>query len=197
MHSLVHQETPRVLQLPDGLTGRLPSAVVSGASHFLVLLAEHTQHAAVLSFSSSDNRFGQLGNPSAPVDQLAHVEFFDGLQPSMLAAGVGAPLEREGCSFDDADSRTGLTQRSDHTGRSPLRLWFGCKGSAGWLLFGRRADACRSGRCGRKRCSRAARLHLSGVRKCTHRCGHVERSPLGHRKQWVCTSVVFKQGAQN
>lgn len=122
---LVDQQKPRVLHLPKELTAP-PSALVAGASHFLVLIGVHTQHAAVLSFSSSDNRFGQLGDPNAPVDQLNHIDFFDGLQPTTLAAGVCPSLLCKSCFSAHADSATGLAQRSHHTGRSPVRLWFGC-----------------------------------------------------------------------
>lgn len=62
-------------------------SLVAGAGHFLLLLAAPSH--AILAYG--DNRFGQLGfNPSSrsSLEQLRHLDFFEGLSPHLIVAGA-------------------------------------------------------------------------------------------------------------
>lgn len=52
-----------------------------------MILTSAPQH-AILTYSSHDNRFGQLGSRAAPLCTMHQVEFFDGLRAVDIAAGV-------------------------------------------------------------------------------------------------------------
>ncbi|KAL8292106.1 hypothetical protein RQP46_001572 [Phenoliferia psychrophenolica] len=109
--------------------------LAGGASHFLLRTATSV-------FSLGDNRFNQCGVPQTPrlppgePPPLHHVDFFDGLEPTLVAAGDlhSIVLTKDGSAYTFGSDREGQCAR--RRGRR-VREWPLGPGDVGWRL-GRR-----------------------------------------------------------